>query len=216
MRLTAVMLWALAGCGAGDAKSFVDGSGSSNDAAASAEDGGGGPSQDESEPSVWELGGVLHIESGLLAEDETLMQVRLLDEDREVLCSEDVVVDTATTWQTSQFPDESLLGWWRVEIAAPVSPSCFVDDYDFPVPDVVFLGIGAMDPEVEAVAGSDPTLDVIDSLNAAYASLDQGGTVWVFGVVGTASAFAGDGDALTEGPVEDGDWTIEPLYPFPL
>jgi hypothetical protein len=217
MRRLAVMTWILAGCGSGGERSSLAATALMDADGTTGGDPNDGIGENTAEPSSWELSGVLHvIQNGVLEGEDTSMEVRLLDADRNTLCSAEVVADTVTTLQTEQFPDDALLGWWRIYISAPEAPSCFADEYDFPVPEALLLGVGDMDPEIRAVAGSDPSLSALDSLNAAYASLDRGDTLWVFGVAGTASAFAGEATSADEIPLPEGDWTIEPLYPFPL
>ena len=217
MRFLIAMCVSLAGCG-GTA------SGGANSGNVDGDDGGpSGPDTDEPPngdlglPVAWELSGVLHVmQTGVLSQDDNALAVRLLDGQRNVLCEADLIIDAVATHQAEQFPDEALLSWWGIYSSLPTEPRCFVDEYPFPVPNGMMLGIGLMDPNIRAAAGSDPELTELDSLNAAYVSLDMGETVWVFGVVGTAEAYSGEDGALSELPVPAGDWMVEPLYPFPF
>ena len=73
-----------------------------------------------------------------------------------------------------------------------------------------------MHPEILAAAGADETLGDVSGLNGVYASMDGGDTVWVFGVIGTESAFEGTTEPEESAPLSDGKWLIEPVYSFPL
>ncbi len=219
MSLLAVMLFGgFFGCSAaGDDALLVGGSNADagSDYVEDVDDEGDG----EDTPSSWELTGTLVVSDhvGNLSVDDSALNVRLLDGEQNVLCEDGVVLGTAVGRDQAHFPDEALLSWWALHIDSPTSDSCFSQDYAFPVPSVVMVGIGDMDPELRAVAGSSSDLTNIDALNGAYASIDGGETVWVFGVAGTTAGFAGEEDGpLEDWPVPEGSWDIEPLYPFPL
>ena len=187
--------------------------------APSAEDGGELFDEDsapEEAPATWEISGQIVLDSDVVVEDSSSLSVRLLSETRQVLCEANTVIETATAMDATQYPDEALLGWWRLFVEPSSSESCFSTTYTFPVPVPMMLGIGAMHPEILAAAGADESLGDISGLNGAYASMDGGDTVWVFGVIGTELAFEGGLDPEESAPLSDGKWLIEPVYSFPL
>jgi len=149
------MCVSLAGCG-GTA------SGGANSGNVDGDDGGpSGPDTDEPPngdlglPVAWELSGVLHVmQTGVLSQDDNALAVRLLDGQRNVLCEADLIIDAVATHQAEQFPDEALLSWWGIYSSLPTEPRCFVDEYPFPVPNGMMLGIGLMDPNIRAAAGT--------------------------------------------------------------
>jgi hypothetical protein len=219
MRLCAVLwLTIVAGC----SSSKADLSGNEEDAAlpTEADDADAELSHDTGEvpPVAWELAGKVVLDADLIVEAESTLTIRVLGEDRIVLCEAESTIETATAMAPSQFPEEELLGWWRLFVEAPAADadSCFSGSYDFPVPVPMLIGVGPMHPEIAAAAGADIELGDISSLNGAYASMDGGETLWVFGVVGTESAFDGLEGPQEGTPLTDGAWTIEPVYPFPL
>ena len=56
-----------------------------------------------------------------------------------------------------------------------------------------------------------------NALNGAYLSEDDGETIWVFGVAGPATAFAGDdGKSAMDAAEMDGHWSIVPVLMPPL
>jgi len=219
MSLLTVMLfgWTF---GCSSAKSGADAEGADESDAANApvesldEDGTGS----EEEPVSWDLIGTLVVSDqfGNLSAEESALVVRLRDALGGVLCEDDVVLGDAIGKSQTHYPDDALLSWWELHVDSPDPSSCFGSDYDFPVPSVLMVGIGDMDPELRAVAGASPdTLDM-DTLNGVYASVDRGDTVWVFGVAAAQDTVAEEGSPVAEWPVPEGTWDIDPLYPFPL
>ena len=71
-----------------------------------------------------------------------------------------------------------------------------------------------MDPNIQANLSPAGLGDLEDNLNASYASLDGGDTIYVFGVAGTDTAWLDVDEAAEGGPVEDGTWIIKGIYPF--
>ena len=169
------------------------------------------------EPVAWELAGSVVLDAGVIVEDSSLLTVHLLSEQRTVLCEGEATIETATAMGAAQFPQEDeLVGWWRLFVEPVGGVGCFKDEYDFPVPVSMLFGIGPMHPEIIAAVGADPELDQVDGLNGVYGSMDDGQTIWVFGVIGTEDAYAGVSGPEEAAPLSDGTWTIEPVYSFPL
>jgi hypothetical protein len=216
MRLGAVV-WILSiGCGAGKADRALD-SGLADpaiDAGADLED--GDDNLAEVAPLAWELSGQLTLDSDVIVEGESKLEIQLIGEDLTVLCDDTVEVETATAMDASQYPESTLLGWWRIFVGDPTPNGCFTDLYEFPVPVPMLIGIGPMHPEIVAAVGAVPSLGDVDALNGVYTSMDGGETVWVFGVIGTQDAYDGFAGPEESAPLSDGAWTIEPVYSFPL
>jgi hypothetical protein len=171
---------------------------------------------DTDAPVAWELAGQLVLDADVIVEDESTLHVQLITAEREVLCETTVSVETATAMGAAQYPEDTLVGWWRFFVETPKPDGCFAEEYDFPVPVPMLLGIGPMHPEIRAAVGADPELDSVDALNGVYASMDGGETLWVFGVIGTEDAYEGLVGPEEAAPLSDGIWTIEPVYSFPL
>jgi hypothetical protein len=164
------------------------------------------------DPVWWKLGGTLLVATdGSVDPEGSTLDLQLMDVDGVSLCDEALLLSGGG--EALAVPHESVYGWWRLE-AAPPEGSCA--SWPSPVPSPVLLGVGAMDPDVYALLG---TLGLpegaADDLNGAYASIDQGSTLWVYGAAGMAAAFDGDGTAAGEVPVQDGPWMLEPLFTFP-
>jgi len=216
MRLGAVV-WILSiGCSAGKADRAID-SGAA-EPAIDADEGtfdGDDPST-EVAPLAWELGGQLILDSDVIVEGTSQLEIRLIGEDLSVLCDDIVEVETATAMNASQYPESTLVGWWRIFVGDPTPNGCFTDEYEFPVPVPLLVGIGPMHPEIVAAVGAVPSLGDVDALNGVYTSMDGGETVWVFGVIGTQDAYDGIAGPEESAPLSDGAWTIEPVYSFPL
>lgn len=167
-------------------------------------------------PLAWELGGQLALDSDLIVEGDSKLEIRLIGEDLSVLCDDTVEIETATAMDATQYPESTLVGWWRIFVGDPTPNGCFTEDFEFPVPVPMLIGIGPMHPEIVAAVGAIPGLGSVDSLNGVYTSMDGGETVWVFGVIGTMEAYSGLDGPAESAPLSDGTWTIEPVYSLPL
>jgi len=109
-------------------------------------------------------------------------------------------------------PDATIYAWWST--ALDISDGA-CDTEDIEIPTALYLGIGALDPNIVAVLGDAGYAELTSSLYGAYVSLDGGGTVYTFGVAGTASSY--EGEPVTDGdPIPDGTWQIEGIYLLPI
>lgn len=111
-------------------------------------------------------------------------------------------------------PDPSVYGWWSVS----------TDDTDddgscaYARPAELELGLGAVDPQLyPAMANAD--VDDSASPYGLYAkvgwdAIDEDTPLWVFGIAGTDGAFDGSEPAVSEAPLPDGVYTLEPLHLF--
>lgn len=162
----------------------------------------------ENEPAWWSLGSRLSLEKGTPQVKSTLSIVPLNDEG-EPLC-EDPAPFTITEVTEEAAPYTEVLVWWRLGLEAP---DTLCDGISAPIGDSIYLGVGEMHPDISAAIEIIDGLDDALPLNGAYASLD-GSAVYVFGVAGQDSAYAGEGEVAESAPLADGGWRVEPVYWF--
>lgn len=205
-------LWALlltAGCssknGFGPGAAYDTGGVDSADAGA---DTGAGP-DDSVVPAYWRLGASFDVQDGSPQSDGSQLLLEVLAEDEASICADSMVI-TAIQAHVEP-PDPMVYTWWRISHDPPEAACDILDD---PVPDGILIGIGEMHPEILAGLDLMGLSAEADSLNAAYASLDGGDTVYVFGVAGTLSAYDGDASPATDATLADGEWQIQALYAF--
>ena len=166
-----------------------------------------GPTNDTGQPAYWTLAASLAVEAGLPHASKSSVTIDLLDADSDLLCTAQLPVLSAGAKPP---PADAIYAWW----ALGLEPSTHCDVGI----ELVLLGIGEMNADVEAgihAIGYDDT--IASGLNGAYFAPDSG-TQWAFGVAGLQSSFSPDDD--TEGidgpPIPDGTWLVKPLYPFPI
>ncbi len=165
--------------------------------------------EDHVGPTWWKLGAAISIWEGALLPDESSLGLTLLAADGSILC-EDTLTVRGITAQSST-PDPTIFTWWSVTHGLPQSACA---EYTSPVPSPVFMGVGAMHVDIRANLEPADLADGAASLNAAYASLDGGDTVWVYGVAGTTAAYLGDAAPADSSELADGVWVIRAIYPF--
>ncbi len=139
------------------------------------------------------------------------LQVVSLDANAVVRCTAAAPVERVTTLSP---PEPEILAWWQL-IVGDWSGDC-VDAGEAVPLEVIQLGVGSLHPEIlavlERVPGAAAGSDL--SLSGAYARLETGGPVYVFGAAGLSGAYLGEGGTPTEAPLPDGSWRIEPVYAF--
>jgi hypothetical protein len=164
-----------------------------------------GPTNDTGQPAYWTLAASLEIEAGLPHASKSSVTIDLLDADTNLLCTAELPVLSAGS---KPAPDDAIYAWW----ALGLEPSA---DCDVGV-ELVLLGIGEMNADVEAGIASIGYDDTVTSgLNGAYFAPDSE-TEWAFGVAGLEPTFKGGGEQVDGPPIPDGTWLIKPLYPFPI
>ena len=164
----------------------------------------GSPS-DTAQPTYWTLAASLEVEAGVPHASKSSVTIDLLDADAEVLCTAELAVKSAGSKPP---PDDAIYAWW----ALGLEPSAYCDAGI----ELVLLGIGEMNADVEAGIPSIGYDDAIASgLNGAYFGPDSK-TQWAFGVAGLLPSFSGDGEGVDGPPIPDGTWLVKPLYPFPI
>ena len=159
------------------------------------------------QPAYWTLAASLEVEAGLPHASESSVTIDLLDADSELLCTAEHAVLSSGSKPP---PDDAIYAWW----ALGLEPSA---DCDVGV-ELVILGIGEMNADVEAGIPSIGYDDALaSSLNGAYFAPDAT-TQWAFGVAGLAPTFSGEGggESVDGPPIPDGTWLVKPLYPFPM
>ena len=167
----------------------------------------GGTNDTAAAPAYWTLGATLEVEAGLPHASESSVTIELLDADSALLCTAELSVLSAGS---KPAPDDAIYAWW----ALGLEPSA---DCDVGV-ELVLLGIGELNADVEAGIRSIGYDDALaSSLNGAYFAPDAT-TQWAFGVAGLAPSFTGKGggESVDGPPIPDGTWLVKPLYPFPI
>ncbi len=167
-------------------------------------------------PTWWRLHADLQVSAGLLTHLGSALTVEILDQDGGLLCSEDRRVDAVDN--ISLRPDPAVLTWWNISVGESTG-GCDAVDLLTALPASVFLGVGDVHPEIEAVAGWVDTLPPSGTatLNGVYARMDESqDDIWVYGLGGDAEAWAGTSGPATVTPIHDGLWTLRGIYSFPL
>ena len=169
----------------------------------------------EEQPVYWMLSGTLQVSSGAVIADQSTLSATVVGTADTELCVDDVMVLQADT--VDELPEPELEGWWGVTVLEDPE-SCLMSFDLFGEDDSFFLGVGPLHPEIRAVMASDPELlDVSEgTLHSVYASFQEDGPLWVFGVAGTDADFSGDVEATIPGEVSDGRWSFHALYGFPF
>lgn len=172
---------------------------------------------DLGESTHWRLSAEIRVSGGVPIAAESALVVDLVEVDADGLESGcGAVADVATLLDAGALPDDRwLLTWWQV------TPSTWGGDCN---PDqlAVFdigqfgLGVGLLHPELAAVLGTMESADpgAEHSLSGAYASFDAGESILAYGAAGLPAAFAGESEAPSSAPLDDGLWRLEPLYSF--
>jgi hypothetical protein len=169
----------------------------------------------EEEPVHWLLSGALQVVSGTVITDQSALVVTVVGTVDTELC-----VDNVTMVQSDvvdEMPEPDMEGWWHITVVEDPE-SCLAGFDIFGEDDSFFLGVGPLHPEIRAVMGSNPDLaDVsVDTIHSVFASLDEDGPLWVFGIAGTLADFSGDIEATIPGEISDGLWSFHALYGFPF
>ena len=185
------------------------------------EDAGGGSfdtgATDDAEPgfSWWRLDADIVIAGGDVDPAESTLNASLLDASGVELCVLEGAQEVVTPSLT--LPDELIVAWWTLGGIA-WSGDCAEPGGTELLPDTLSLGVGSLHPEIVAVLDSMPeaTGGAAGALNGAYAQFRDGETIYVFGAVGPAGAWAGEGAVAESAPLVDGTWELRGAYGFPL
>lgn len=161
------------------------------------------------EPQLWRLSAAVSIHEGALLPEESSLAITLVAADESTLCEETVALESLEA--EAESPDPAIYAWWRLE-PADLQGACA--SWPSPLPERLLLGVGALGAELRAQLEPAGLTGLAESLNGAYASLDEGATIYVFGVAGTAPAYAGEVGAVVDAALGDGVWIVRPIYPF--
>jgi hypothetical protein len=160
-------------------------------------------------PMWWRLSASLVLVQGTPVPEKSSLTVELLGSKDESLCTQQRPLLVTEEWADAY---DSVLAAWKLS-PEPVELLCGL--YEPPLDESIVLGIGEMHPDIQAAIGSIPELDGDAPLNAAYmVSIDKPDDLYVYGVAGTSTAYAGEGKVVSELPLEDESWQLEPVYRF--
>lgn len=158
------------------------------------------------EPSWWTLRADITLKKGLPVADSASLQVALLDGLLATICEAEVSLKAAADTES---PDPAIYAWWRV---TPILPTdC--DEAGLVLPAELLVGVGELHPDIQARLITSGAADPA-TLNGAYASLDGGKTLLVYGAAGPDAAWAGEGSPADLAPLDDGRWSLRPVFSF--
>ena len=168
------------------------------------------------QPAHWRLSGTLLVNDGLIQPELSFLRVVIMGDADGALCDDNVGIVGSV--RQSEVPEGGVHAWWEVEGTNPEESSCLRDVYSNPLPSPVYLGIGAMHPEIEAVVAGIPDLDTVEGsrIRSVYAAMAQDASVWVFGMAETSSEEETDIDPRTGSISVDGNWKFSAVYSFQL
>ena len=176
-------------------------------------------------PLYYGLKAALRLEKGALIEGSVIVQIYSEDLDVGPLCQVDRAVELASEVRP---PDPVIFHWWEIALVEDEAALSECEGAEgLPVP--FYLGLGAFHQDLlPPIAADDLAADVASALYGAYAGLpgqvtceDGGGgeRACVFGyagVLGASGSLDLDGEAVTEGPLEDGVYAVTSAYLFPI
>lgn len=152
------------------------------------------------DPTWFAINATLTVTDGLADPTGAVITLSTIDVGLSVVVCE-LEIDTSSISAGSP-PDPAIAVWWDIPL--------FVDDPDCGRPPAQLgLGIGEMQPDIQAQLGSVGLEDQVASLYGAYAQSNDDDPV-VFGYAGQQSNLDGLADALL--PPPDGTYTLVPLY----
>lgn len=161
------------------------------------------------EPMWWRLSAALSLKQGAPLAAKNALTIELLGSKDESLCVRELSLQSAEDWPLDS---ASVLAAWKL---TPEPADILCGLYETPLDESIVLGIGEMHPDIQAAIGAIASLDAEAPLNGAYmVTLDQPEVIYVYGVSGLVSAYAGEGEIASQLPLEDGSWLLEPVYRF--
>jgi hypothetical protein len=166
-------------------------------------------------PVWWRLDADLVVSGGDVVASDSTLSVTLLNADGVQMC-----VATGTPGAAIPVfpvPDDLLVTWWDVTDIS-WTPDCDGLTAQSATLESLSLGVGQMHVDIVAVLG---TLAGVaegaeGALNGAYARVETDGPIYVFGVAGLGTAFAGVGDPVERAPLTDGVWQVRGAYTFTI
>lgn len=204
--------------GCSDAKINTDGVG---EASMSSEEWDTGIGVDEGAefsqtPAYWKLSGTLLVNDGAIQTDLSFLRVTIIGDEGGELCADNVGITASS--RLAESPEAGVQAWWSVTRTDPSASSCLLREYTLPLPKPVFIGLGAMHPEIEAVLAGDPDRAQSEEsrVRSVYAAMSVDAAVWVFGYAETTSEEEIAIDPSVGGVSVDGNWKFDALYSFAI
>ena len=167
-------------------------------------------------PAYWKLSGTLLVNEGTIQTELSFLRVSIVGEEGGALCTDNVGISASN--RQSEAPEAGVQAWWEVTRTDPGDSSCLSVEYSLPLPKPVFLGLGAMHPDIEAVLAGDSEQTQTEGsrLRSVYVAMSEEAAVWVFGYAETTSEEEIEIDPVTGGISVDGNWKFDALYSFPF
>ena len=193
-----------------------------SDAEASMQDTGlaAGGQDEEAEasvPSAWDLSGSFRVIDGQLDAGLSHLTADIYDEDGASICRQGLGV--ASTRNVEILPDPDLQSWWEINVDSTQAGDCVNQAVQVPTSHPIYLGLGALHPEIEAVldseAGPTPPEDV--EVRSVFVALGADARIWIFGVATLDDSAQGDAleETIAIQTLRDGQWKFKALYSFP-
>ena len=175
------------------------------------------PSAEALTPTGWRLSGTLEVAEGSLDARLSYLTADVHGLEGDVICSQGLGLVTAL--KMADLPDPDLQSWWEIKVDPSLGGGC--DDLGMQVPTShpMYLGLGPLHPEIEAVldseAGSAPPEDV--EVRSVFVALGEEASIWVFGVATMDDSVASDflDGSIAGSLLPDGQWKFKALYSFP-
>ena len=159
------------------------------------------------EAAWWRLSARLLLVQGIPQPKDSQLTLTLVSNKLKPICSE---VFTLSELTAEKPPDETLYTWWTLTLGKG-DGGCIGNALPT---DTLQLGVGTMHPDILPGISSDEDIADPSALNGAYASLDDGKTLLVFGAAGLVESWSSGGVPAEASPLTDGIWRIEPVYTF--
>lgn len=168
------------------------------------------------DPAYWVLSGTLELAGGEIQSALSFVDVEIRGASGSTLCAEGIGIDAAS--RVVDVPDADVQIWWDVQLASVDTASCASAAVPDVIPEDLFLGLGPLHPEVEAVM-SDRTAGLTNEdmvLRSVFTAMHNQEDVWVFGVAGSEAPSTGPTDGVADGvALTEGRWKFQGLYGFP-
>lgn len=204
----------LSGCAGFEVSKGLDDVGGDGGASTGADTGDTGGSEPQELGQWWALDADLVLAKGQIELGSSSLRLRRLHEleerclEIEPLVVADRLADPESEW---------VWAWWRLDWSVE-ELDCFQEGQGAARAPVGF-GLGALHPELRAALPGSLLVQVEgggDALLGAYLMLPDDDRLLVYGVAGTEDAFAGAGEALTEGVLPDGALRVRTVFALPL
>lgn len=155
----------------------------------------------------WTISGEILIENGFPVNEDSILNVAILDIDLNLLCE---TPTTTLVISETKSPDDLVYSFWSI---TPQFYDCgTLQNY---LPYSLFLGFGEMHPDLAAVATEGDLSESINYLYGAYLRL-SGEDTWAFGVAYTYANLYENAIPANSAPMPNGTYIFNSLYTLPL